>query len=174
MTTDEFQATLQNWIRESGEALIDVHLHHSGGSGSLYLLKLPDQVQVAIEHVVSQAGQYGDGRATLTGFRNDYYPLRGNVDQSFIERIRSAWTGDRWYSIVSMEDVFPEPLNIVGGGETKQELEQDLAELLSDRRNHFVGFGEHPFDTSDWAARNRVEVIQITLGKFQRRMPNGM
>jgi hypothetical protein len=173
MTTDEYQATLQRWIRENGEALVDIYLHRSGGGGTLYLLKLPDQVEAAIEDAVSAAERYGDGRATLTGFRSGYYPLRGNVDEAFIEKIQSAWGGERWYSIASLEDIFPEPLRIVGSGDTQQELEDDLANLLSDWKGHFVGFGEHPFDTNDWASRNHVDVIETTVGKYKWGKPNG-
>ena len=163
----DFRAALQTWIRESGEALIDIFLHHSGGGGTLYLLKSPDQVDSAIELGLSEAGQYGDGQATLTAFRSGYYPLRGNVEESFIEKIRSAWRGQRWYSIVMLEDLFPEKLCIVGSGDAKQELERDLAELLIDWKGRFVGFGEHPFDTDDWAERNHVEVVKITVGKLK-------
>ncbi len=172
-TTDEYQATLQSWIRESGEALVDIYLHHSGGGGTLYLLKLPDQVEATIERALSEAGRYGDGQATLTGFRSGYYPLRGNVDEPFIEKIQSAWGEERWYSMVSLEDVFPERLHIVGSGDTKQELERDLADLLADWKGHFVGFGENPFDTNDWAERNRVEVVKTTVGKLKYGKPNG-
>lgn len=83
---EEFQTSLQSWLQENGEALMDIYLHHSGGGGTLYLLKSANQVESAIEFALSMAGQHGDGQATITGFRSGYYPLRGNADESFIEK----------------------------------------------------------------------------------------
>lgn len=159
---------MQTWLRENGETLIHIYLHHSGSGGTLYLLKSPDQVKVAIEYAASAAAQYGDGRATLTAFHSSYYPLRGNVDASLIEKIQVTWSGERWYAIVSVEDSFPSPLRTIGSGDTAQEFDNDLADLLSNWKDHLVGFGEHPLDMGDWAARNHVEVIETTVGTFKQ------
>ena len=172
MTKDEFQTSLQSWLQENGETLIDIYLHHSGGSGTLYLLKSANQVESVIEFALSTAGQYGDGQATITGFRSGYYPLRGNADESFTEKIQSAWNGKRWYSIVSLENIFPDPLHIIGSGDTQQELESDLVILTTEYKGKFIGFGEHPLDTNDWVVRNGTEVIKITVGTPKWKKPN--
>ncbi len=129
-------------------------------------MKSSDQVDAAIRLAISEAGRYGDGEATLTAFRSGYYPLRGHIVKSFIEKMKTGWEGNGWYSIAHLDDIFPMPLGIVGSGDTQQELEDDLAELLSDWKGHFVGFGENPFDTdpADWALRNHVEFIETTVG----------
>ena len=173
MTKEEFQITLQSWLQENGEALIDTYLHHSGSGGTLYLLKSPTQAESLVEFAVSFSERYGNGQVTITAFRSGYYPLRGNVDELFHEKMQSAWHGERWYSIASLEDIFPEPLRILGSGDTQEELESDLANIMSRWKGHFVGFGEHPFDTEDWAARHNVEVIEITIGKPWSARPNG-
>jgi hypothetical protein len=75
-----------------------------------------------------------------------------------------AWPDGKWYSIASLETTFPEPLHILGSGDTQDELESDLADIISAWKGHRIGFGEHPFDTEDWAVRHNVKVIETTLG----------
>ena len=173
MMIDEFQTTLQSWLQENGEVLIDIYLQHSGGGGTLYLLKPPMQAQTINEFARSLSERYGDGRVTITAFRSGYYPLRGKVDDVFIEKMKAAWQGDSWYSIANLEDIFPEPLGILGSGDTQGELESDLANIMSRWKGHLVGFGENPFDTGDWAVRHRVEVIETTIEKPRSAKPNG-
>jgi hypothetical protein len=173
MIKDEFQITLQSWLQENGEVLIDIYLHHSGGGGTLYLLKSPTQAQTITDFAISLSERYGDGRATITAFRSGYYPLRERVDESFIEKMKATWQGERWYSIAKLEDVFPEPLSILGSGDTREELESDLADIVSRWTGHFVGFGENPFDSSDWAVRYHAEVIETTIGTFIVRNVDG-
>jgi hypothetical protein len=161
---DEFLTKLNNWIQENGEALIYIDLPHSGGSGNFYLLKSSDQLDGLINFALSDARKYGDGRAIITGFRSGYYPLRGIVDEALIEKIKSAWDGKNWYSIISLEDVFPEPLRHIGSGNTQEEFDDDVDDLLADWLNYHIGFGENPYDTDDWAARNYVETIEVEIG----------
>lgn len=167
MKVDDFLTKLNNWIRENGEALIYIDLPHSGGSGNFYLLKSSDQLDGLVNFALSDARKYGDGRAIIAGFRSGYYPLRGIVDEVLIEKIRSAWLGNDWYSIVSLENVFPEPLSYIGSGNTQEEFENDLDDLLADWLNHHIGFGENPFDTDDWAIRNNVETIELEVGHLR-------
>jgi hypothetical protein len=173
MTKEEFQTTLQSWLQENDEVLVDIFLHHSGSGGTLYLLKSPTQAEYLDEFATSLSERYGDGKATITAFHSGYYPLRGRVDESFIEKIHSAWQGERWYSIASLEAIFPEPLGILGSGDTQQELESDLSDIMSRWKGHFVGFGENPFDTGDWAVRNHADVIETNVGKFRLRNSAG-
>lgn len=173
MTKEEFQTTLQSWLQENGEVLISIFLHHSGSGETLYILKSAAQAENLSEFATSLAERYGDGKATITAFRSGYFPLRGSVNKPFIEKIQAAWKGERWYSIASLEDIFPEPLCTLGSGDTREELESNLAEIMLDWQGHIVGFGEHPFDTGDWAVRNHAEVIETTVGKFRLRNSDG-
>ena len=173
MTKEEFQTTLQSWLQQNGEVLISIFLHHSGSGETLYLLKSPVQAEKLREFATSLSERYGDGKATITAFRSGYYPLRGSVNQPFIERIQAAWQGQRWYSIAGLEDIFPEPLRMLGSGDTQEELEADLAEIMLDWQGHTIGFGEDLFDTGDWAVRNHTEVIETTVGKFRLRNSDG-
>lgn len=167
MKTIEFQSILINWIRENGEILVNIQLLHSGGSGSFYILKSAEQVEGLIKFAITQTNLYGDGRAIITGFRSDYYPLRGTLDEALIEKIRSAWSGKGWYSIVSLEDNFPEILSCIGIGNTQEEFNKDLVGLLEEWKNHYIGFGENPFDSDDWAIRNQVDSIQMEVGELK-------
>jgi len=74
-----FKSTLQKWMEECGEVLLDIYLPHSGGSGDFYLLNSPGQIEDCIILAESMAKQSGDGRAIITGFRSGYYPLHGIV-----------------------------------------------------------------------------------------------
>jgi hypothetical protein len=79
--------------------------------------------------------------------------------------MRSAWRGDRWYSIAELTKRYPDRLWILGSGATRQELESDLASLLTENRGRFVGFGEHPFDHDDWIEQDQIEAIVTEVKK---------
>ena len=168
MTKQEFLTCLHQWLKTNGEILIDIYFHHSGSSGTLYLLKTADQIDSIIEFTLSQAEHTGDGLATITAFSLNFYPLRGIVDEPFIDKIRSSWDGERDFSIVTFEDVFPKPIRNIGTGYTHKELEEELTEMLLYFKDDFICFGEHPFDLSDWAERSGAEVIEITIGTLKQ------
>jgi len=180
MPIDEYQAKLEKWIDTDNEILIDINLPRSGTGGTLYLLNSATQVEQMIEFARELADRSNNGKAIITCFasitpsRPSFYPVRGKVDKPFIERIRSMWDSERWYSIVSLEDVFPDPLQIISRGSTQQELKNDLVNLRSNWEGHFIGFGEYPFDSSDWAKRNVAYVLETTVGKPDWKKPGEM
>jgi len=155
----EFVLELERWIASGGEALADLFLHHSGGVARQYLLKSAEDAGA----LFNLARTDGTNGATLTGFRNGYYPLRGLVDESFVARARAAWPSGRWYHIVDLTRCFPEDLKSIGSGNTAEELEADLAALLTELRGRWAGFGEHPFDSEDWLDRHGVEAIETKV-----------
>jgi hypothetical protein len=168
MTKEEFITCLRQWLQENGEVLINIYFPHSGGGGDEYLLKTADQIDSVIAFTLSQTEHRGDGQAIITAFSSNFFPLRGIVDEPFIGKIRSSWDGKRDFSMVTFEDVFPEPIRTIGCGYTHKELEEELAEILLDLKGVYIGFGEHPFDTDDWAERSGTEVIEITIGTLKR------
>jgi hypothetical protein len=138
----DFRATLASWINSSGEALVYIHHPHSAGGGTLYLVKSADDVEALLSRAEADSARYVAGQACVTAFRSGFYPLRGTVDEEFIIKIREAWPGDRWYSIAELTKCYPDQLSILGSGNTGQELESELASLLTENRGRLVGFGE--------------------------------
>jgi hypothetical protein len=43
---------------------------------------------------------------------------------------------------------------------------------MTECKGNFIGFGEHPFDTNDWAVQSGTEVIEITVGTLKWKKPN--
>jgi len=162
---EQFRKTLEDWVRSSGDVLLDMYFPHSASGGTLYLLKTIEHIQKAISQ--AEEAKYGDGTSILTAIRNKFYPLRGKVDEEFIKQIRAAWPGDRWYSIVDLNAVYPQELSFFGSGDSKELLNKELEELLSGQTGDYVGFGEHPMDTDDWCDRNDIEAIETTVGKLR-------
>jgi hypothetical protein len=167
LDNDALRRELEGWIGSRGEALVDVYYHHSGGAGILYWLNAAGQVEAILSQAQADGQKYGDGLATVTAFRGGCYPLRGTAGEEFVERIRSAWPCGRWYSIADLETVYPEQLDTCGGGDTREELEDDLANLVAQKRGRLIGFGEHPFDHEDWMERNQAEVMETTVGTLK-------
>lgn len=163
LNRNDFRAELERWINAAGEALVDIYHPHSGGGGTLYLLTSVSHAEALLQQAEADAVRYGGSPARVTAFRSGYYPLRGTVDEAFIARIRSAWRGDRWYSIAELTTCYPDRLWILGSGNTRQELEAELANLLIENKYHFVGFGEHPFDHDEWIAQDQAETIVTEL-----------
>lgn len=162
---EQFCATVEDWLRTSGDVVLDMYFPHSASGGTLFLLKNNENVQQAIAQ--AEEAKIGDGTAILTAIRNKFYPLRGIVNEEFIKQIRAAWPGDRWYSIVGLNTVYPQPLSFFGSGDSQEILNKELEDLLSEQRGSYVGFGEHPWDTDDWCDRNDIEAIETTVGKLR-------
>lgn len=138
---------------------MDIYHPHSASGGTLYLLNSPEHVDALLQKAESDSARYVDRRARVTAFRSGYYPLRGTVDEAFIGRMRSGWPGDRWYSIVELTKYYPDSLLILGSGNTREELESELASLVTENRGRFVGFGEHPFDHDEWIETGQIETV---------------
>jgi hypothetical protein len=167
LDSDTFRRELEGWITARGEALVDVYCHHSSGAGILYWLNAAGQAEAILSQAQADGQKYGDGRATVTAFQKGYYPLRGTAGEEFVNRMRAAWPGARWYSIADLETVYPEQLDVFGSGDTREELESDLANVMAQKRGRLIGFGEHPLDHEDWMERNQAEVIETTVGTLK-------
>jgi|GEM_PF-6354544 len=162
---NEFRSKLEDWIRSSGDVLLDLYYPHSASGGTLYLLNDPAQVASVIDE--AEKAKYGDGTSILTAIRNKFYPLRGMVSRELIEQMRNAWPGG-CFSIVRLDSVWPQSLSCVGDGETREELISETEALLTEQPGAYLGFGEHPQDTDNWSDRHDAEVIETVVGKLRK------
>jgi hypothetical protein len=60
----------------------------------------------------------------------------------------------------------------VWGKKDFKPIYNDSVILMTECKGNFIGFGEHPFDTNDWAVQSGTEVIEITVGTLKWKKPN--
>jgi hypothetical protein len=120
--TMPYLAMLNDWLNEQGELYVDVHLPHSGGSGTSYFIRSLVELRLLVAAQESP-------ELSLTIFRQRQYPLRGVVDRSFIEQAVQHIAPDTWYAVVVLDDVYPTACPFYAHGDTHAALRQDLENL---------------------------------------------
>ena len=127
----DVQATAQAWLNETGELFVEVYYPHSGGSGTFYLLTSSADFQELIE-------QAREG-ALFFVLKQKQFPLRGIVDDAFINQATVAIADDEDYLITDLA-IYPEHVSFFGDGQTHKQLLTDLHDL----RGVLVGVGHEP------------------------------
>jgi hypothetical protein len=112
--------TLNDWFKASGELFVELYKPHSGGSGFFYVL--------------NTCAQYEDLMANArTGsisfiLRDRQLPIRGIVDDSFIENALNQIPDGEYYTVIE-PCVYPNSFVYLGDGNTHAELKSDLEKL---------------------------------------------
>ena len=163
LSKDDFFRTLKDWIAESKEALIDIYFPHSGSGGKLHMLNEETEIGDVFKKALAEGIKYQFRELVITCFRKKAFPVRGRMDEQLAEQIRATWKPERPFYIVDLGCVYPAELASIGDGNTRKELERNLAELLRTSRNTFIGFGEHPFDVDDWAEVHDADVMETRI-----------
>ncbi|MBK8029115.1 MAG: hypothetical protein IPK17_06295 [Chloroflexi bacterium] len=69
-----------------------------------------------------------------------------------------------WYTIISLESVYPSSVVWCGNGRSHDELRHDFADVLGER----VGIGINPADVcSDWRQLSSEEVLTLSVLRNQ-------
>ncbi len=127
------EPTLQRvkaWMANAGELLVELNYPHSGGSGTYYFVASFTDLTDMIEQARSGAIFYI--------YRRQQFPIRGNVDDPFIQRVMNEIPDGEWYLYTQL-DFYPMPVSY-GSGNTHTELRTDL----EDYRGTFVCVGRDP------------------------------
>jgi hypothetical protein len=76
---DERVASIvQAWLKDSGDLLVDIYVPHSGAGGTFFLISTLEQFHQLVEQAHSGS--------IFTIFRQPKFPIRGTVDDAFIEK----------------------------------------------------------------------------------------
>ena len=108
---------LANWLGQSAELFVHVHDPHSGSSGSDYLLP-----SMSIFNELTT-----NARPGFFVLRERQFPMRGTVDNDFVEAALQSVKDGEWYKIVQRE-FYPLQLRYYGSGDTHNDLRRDLEE----------------------------------------------
>ena len=128
-------ALLSDWLAETGELYVDVYQVHSGGSGDAYFI-------YSMRDLKSLIARQDSRELAVTVFRKLQYPLRGVANEDLLKAGLELIPEGEWYTIVSLESVYPSYVLKWGVGNTHEEFRQEFAEVLGKR----VGIGQNPFD----------------------------
>ena len=138
--------TLQNWLRETGELYVDLHLRRNC-NGPFFLRSVEDLEELVAKqtwpHIV------------VTVFRRLQYPLRGIADNAMRDQALGLFP--MYYSIVSLDDYYPSPVVWLGSGETTAELLREFSEVIG----HRVGIGQNPLEFGSVSTRFAPEEVMM-------------
>jgi hypothetical protein len=112
--------TLKEWFTSSQELFAELYIPHNGGSGNYYILKDFSQYLKLI--LSARPG------SICFIFRDKQVPLRGKVDDAFIQKALDGLIDGDYY-IITDSSHYPQCISYYGDGNTHQELKQDLLEL---------------------------------------------
>ncbi|MCL4250381.1 MAG: hypothetical protein KJ065_19680 [Anaerolineae bacterium] len=143
-------ALLSDWLCETGELYVDIYLPHSGGGSSAYFVR-------SMNDLKSLIAQQTHPEIEIAVFHNLQYPIRGVADETLLKRALQQIADGDWYTIVSLENVYPFSVAWWGNGRSHQELERDFADVLGEK----VGIGINPDDAynGDWRKLHHGEVF---------------
>jgi hypothetical protein len=124
-------ATVQDWLAHSHELWVELYYPHSGAGGTFYFIS----TTADFHDLVHQAR----GGAIFFILRHQQYPIRGLVDDAFIQDAVANIPDGTAYEIVDLA-VYPTALSFYGSGDSHHELREDLDQC----RGVFVGLGKLP------------------------------
>jgi hypothetical protein len=123
--SDSFIETVMTWIRESGEVLVIMRYLRAAGAKDYGFartegdfLGLLDVLPVGTDIIV---------------FRDKQLPLRGAVNEGFIDSAKSAISDGEEYLYVKMQTLTPDDIRAFGEmGDTHNCMDEDLREHVGD------------------------------------------
>ena len=129
-----FRSTVTNWLEESGEVSALIRYSHAGGSKSFEFFADDPAFSVCLANLPP--------RTCVTVFAVRQLPLRGTVDEAFIEQAKSSYIADTEYLIAGLDRIYCGAANWIdfSAGESVVELEEDLRDRLGAR----VAVGAYP------------------------------
>jgi hypothetical protein len=147
-------ALLNDWLEETGELYVDVYWPHSGGSSTPYFVRSMNDLKA----LVSQ--QPWPREISFTIFQKLQYALRGIADNKLLEQALQQIPDGEYYSIVSLEAVYPSRCMFLDEGKSHVELRRGFSEVIGQR----VGLGQNPYDLDDeWFRAHRHERFELWL-----------
>lgn len=151
-------ALLSDWLGETGELYVDIHLPHSGATGAAYRLR-------SLGDLKSLISQQSHPEIAIHIFHYLQYPLRGTANEMLLQQALQQISDGEWYSIISLDDFYPSSVSWWGNGNTHEELKRDFADILGEK----IGMGQNPFDvhTGDWLSLHPNEVLKLAVLRNQ-------
>jgi hypothetical protein len=127
-------ALLSDWLAETHELLVIIYFPHSAGLQDIYFVEsLPELRKVLSEQTFPEI--------RISIFREKQFPLRGQVNNSFIEQALKSMADGKRYTIIKFRK-YPNPCEWVDDSESSQQIKDALENL----KDEFAGFGIDPFE----------------------------
>jgi hypothetical protein len=143
----QIRQVAHEWILEGGEVYVDCYLSASGQASVVFLVDTPAAFDALLARKTS----------VLTVLRTRQYPLRGTVDEPFLDRALDTIRNNEGFEIVSIA-YYPEPIRYLEEGATHATLSSALRNLIGSS----VGVGPVPYlprTPQESAAQDVIEVI---------------
>jgi hypothetical protein len=130
---------LYDWLQETGELYMDLDRPHSGGSnGSVYFFGSLSE----LKGIVSQEAWR---EVNISVFRAKQYPIRGIFDARLLAVALAQIPDVQYFSILSGADSALRPCEVIGWGDSHEELREEFARL----EGRQVRIGQNPYDLHD-------------------------
>jgi hypothetical protein len=132
-------ALLHDWLQQTGELYVDLDRPHSGASNnSAHFVQSLEGLRTIVSRETWP-------EISIEIFREKQYPIRGTVDDALLAAALEYIPDHQWFSIVSPGNDPLAPFDVIGSGDSHDELREEWVRLKS--RN--IRLGQNPFDLQD-------------------------
>jgi hypothetical protein len=147
-------ALLSDWLAQTGELYVDVDLPHSGGGSFSYFV----QSMPSFRNLIAQQDW---PEIEITVFRNKQFPLRGIVDDSFINQALQHIPDRQSYTILCLKDNYSHAYGYHDSGNRHESMKIQLEEV----RGQDVVVGQDPIERykpeKAWKYHDEVFVVSV-------------
>src|ERR1035438_7783015 len=116
-------ALLYDWLEESGDLYVDLDRLNCGAlNNSIHFVDGLAELKAVVSHETFP-------QVCISIFREKQYPIRGPVDDSLMAIALEQIPDHQWFSIVSLGTGLPAPFDVIGYGDCREELREELTSL---------------------------------------------
>ena len=145
-------ALLHDWLQQTGELYMDLDRPHSGGlNNSLYFLN-------SLSHLKSIVAEETHPEVSISIFREKQYPIRGLMNGALLTTAFEQIPDRQYFTILSRADDSLAPFNVIGFGDSHDELREEFARL----KGKHGRIGQDPFDQPDTNFFEKPDDVFVT------------
>lgn len=132
-------ALLYDWLQEVGELYMDLDRPHSGAlNNSVYFINSLAEINAIVSRETFP-------EVCIYIFREKQYPIRGICDDLLLTAALKQIPDGQWFSLISLGDGPLAPCNVVGSGNSHDELRDEF----NRHKGEIIRLGQNPFDEAD-------------------------
>jgi hypothetical protein len=148
-------ALINDWLEESGSLFVDIYIPHNCGDSDKFFVSSIEELKQLIKKQASS-------EIEISIFNQKQFLLSGIADEKLIAKAITEIKDGEDYVIISLENKFPESIDILETGDNHEDLRKHLSKVFGRRVAVEI-------DSADihWYRRNTKDVFKLSVTKNQ-------